>query len=190
MEKAKLVEAAKALNAAVYEDEAKDDVSSLISQKIKTTAVSDADLQTAFMEACNSIPEELEQFIPDSVSDVYNAIGDEIEADGTATSSAPKDKNPSPSKAAPPVKAEKAPKAENPAKVAKTPRFTRGDALIASLKKGGDARTICANIDEIYIANGGKENTQESKWIFGIMFPILIKINAIVEKDGKFQANF
>lgn len=190
MEKEKLINAAKSLNATVYNDEEKDQMSQLITKNIKINGVKIEELTIAFMEACNSIPEELEQFIPDEVSDVYNAIGDEMEAlknDTPAEETNPtKDKNPAEEKL---TKLPKK-KSEKDSSTKKEPRYTRGDALIAALKKGGDAKTICENIDTIYIANGGKENFKESKWIFGIMFPILIKINAIVEKDGKFQANF
>ncbi len=80
MEKQKVLDAVKALNGIVYEDDEKDASVPLIKIKIKTVAVNDEDLIVAFMQACESIPEENEQHLPDAIADVYNALRNEREA--------------------------------------------------------------------------------------------------------------
>lgn len=79
MENGKVVEAALLLNATVYEDEASENIIPLIQKKIKTVEVKDAELIEIFLKTCESIPDDLEKYIPDSVSDVYNALVEEEE---------------------------------------------------------------------------------------------------------------
>ena len=75
MEKAKLIEAVKLLNATVYEDEGKDAKVPLLPVKIKFIAVKEADVQAAFIAACKSlIDTPLEEFVPQSVADAYNEL--------------------------------------------------------------------------------------------------------------------
>ena len=69
MEKKKLLELAKQLN----ELKDKDD-NSLAAKKVKTVAVSDDKLKASFLDACESIPEEKEELIPDDISDAYNEL--------------------------------------------------------------------------------------------------------------------
>lgn len=74
MEKDKLINAVKSLNAAVYEDEANEQKSPVLAVKIKTVAVKIEALQAAFINACQNIPEELEEFVPPEVVDAYNEL--------------------------------------------------------------------------------------------------------------------
>lgn len=80
MEKAKLLEAVKALNAAVYEDEAKDAKAQLIETKIKFVAVKQPDLEDAFLKACETISDEKQEFAPPIVGEIYEALYAEREA--------------------------------------------------------------------------------------------------------------
>lgn len=80
MEKAKLLEAVKALNAAVYEDEAKDAKAQLIETKIKFVAVKQPDIEDAFLKACESISDANQEFAPPIVGEVYEALYAEREA--------------------------------------------------------------------------------------------------------------
>jgi hypothetical protein len=80
MDKAKLLEAVKALNAAVYEDDGKDAKAQLIETKIKFVAVKQVDVETAFLAACEGIPDEKQEFAPAIVGEVYQALYDEREA--------------------------------------------------------------------------------------------------------------
>ena len=74
MEKDKLINAVKLLNAAVYEDETNEQKSPVLAVKIKTVAVKIEALQAAFISACQNIPEELEEFVPPEVVDAYNEL--------------------------------------------------------------------------------------------------------------------
>ena len=69
MEKKKLLELAKQLNGL-----ADDDGNALASKKVKVVGVSDDKLKASFLDACESIPEEKEELIPDDISDAYNEI--------------------------------------------------------------------------------------------------------------------
>ena len=95
MEKVKLIEAVKLLNATVYEDEGKDAKVSLLPVKIKFIAVKEADLQAAFIAACKSlIDTPLEEHVPQAVADAYNELVPEGSTAPTveATTAAPKPK--------------------------------------------------------------------------------------------------
>jgi len=83
MEKAKVLEAAKILNAATYTDENGEE-KLLLTTKIKVVAIKEQDLAEMFMSACESIPESLEDHIPDVVCEIYNALVEEQENKDTA----------------------------------------------------------------------------------------------------------
>jgi hypothetical protein len=83
MEKAKIVEAVKALKAVVFKNEKDEEVPlCAAAAKIKVVAVKEEDLRKAFIAACNTIPGELEQYLPDAIAAVYNTLGEEAKAAG------------------------------------------------------------------------------------------------------------
>ena len=166
--KKQLEMAVKSLNNATYEEDGgqKD----IIDTKVLIGNNEAVDID-AFMKACESIPPELEERIPDLVADIYNDLKDELESEKKTDID---------------FKSEKISfkKRNDPVK------FTRGDSLIAALKIGGNQDAIITNMDAIYGKNGGKCNSKESKWLFKIITPILIKTKTVNLIDGKFQVNF
>lgn len=75
--KTKLIDAVNILNETEYKDENGNEVS-LLQETIPMDNPDNAvALMTAFKVACESIPESLENHIPDSVSDVYNGFVDD-----------------------------------------------------------------------------------------------------------------
>lgn len=162
--KERLAVAAKALNAVVYENEEKDEKTPLIKTKIKIVAVKEEVLKQAFKDACESIPEELESFIPDEVADLYNELfGDDAsEGEGTAEEGeceaeqgeaeeapepSPKDKK----KAAPPAKPAPAkPEKKASGRKAPTPPKREKDAL------GNVVGTMSATINALLIKGAKK----------------------------------
>jgi hypothetical protein len=81
--KEQIVQAATELNEVTYEKEGKE--VKLFTGKLKTVAVKEGDLKVKFMEACESIPDDLvEAFLPKSIADIYNAIREEEEAEAVA----------------------------------------------------------------------------------------------------------
>jgi len=87
MEKAKLIEAVKALNTAVYMDEEKGEEVPILETKIKVVAVKEEVLKAAFVEACGNLIEKIEaeeipeEAIPEIAIDTYNAIAEEAEGE-------------------------------------------------------------------------------------------------------------
>jgi hypothetical protein len=82
--KERVVEAAKLLNTAMYEEDGEE--IPLLGKKIKTVAVKEDDLKKVFMEAIESLPEGTddepspqEAALPDLVAEVYNELVDEFE---------------------------------------------------------------------------------------------------------------
>lgn len=86
--KEKLVEAVRALNVATWEDEENDATKMLIEKKVKFVGIKTPDIEQAFIEACNSIPEDREEFVPDVVGIVYNSLVAKREAAGAGAAPA------------------------------------------------------------------------------------------------------
>lgn len=80
MEKEKIVSAIEMLNSITYEDGIAENAIPLINKKIIILPeTEDKELILTFFQACESIPRELEEYIPDAVSDIYNILVEEEE---------------------------------------------------------------------------------------------------------------
>lgn len=167
-------------NAVRQLNEKKDnDGKDLIAEKVALTGVIHIDY-VFFMEACESVPENYEDLIPDDTADVYNELKTLVD-EGKLILPGKQEVGPTTElKTNPIVTAEKG----------KTnTKFTRGDSFAEAIKNGGSLDEIIANMDKIYSQNGGKSNAKESKWLFGIVVPILTKIGAVKNVNGKFNLN-
>jgi len=69
MNKNQIINAAKSLNE-----------SKLSSIKVKVVAIKEEDLKELFMSACEAVPEDKEEHLPDVVTNTYNTLRDEMEA--------------------------------------------------------------------------------------------------------------
>lgn len=70
--KSNLIELAKKLNAVVYQENGQD--VPLLKTKIRVVAIKEDALKLAFVEACETIPEDMEGFIPDDCGIMYNFL--------------------------------------------------------------------------------------------------------------------
>jgi hypothetical protein len=182
MEKQKVIEAAKILNEVMVANEEGKEVP-LIENKIKIVAVKEEALVVAFMKACNSIPEDKEECIPDAVAEVYNAIAKEMEnkdKDDTA---------PAPAAATKKEKKEKKQKAEGATKRQPPKRDTdawgnavgtMSELINAMLVKGAKKDDIAASLQEKF----GKNDASAKSKVDGHIRFLKSKGFAVTEKDG------
>lgn len=185
MEKQKIIDAAKILNAVMVKDDDGQEVP-LISDKIKIVAVEEESLTLAFMAACESVPEDKEELIPDEVSDVYNAIAKEIEKKASEPATA----------AAPATTKEKKEKKEKPAGETKTKRQppkrekdawgnavgTMSEVINAMLAKGAKKDDIAASLQEKF----GKNEAAAKGKVDGHIRFLKSKGFVVSEKEGVF----
>lgn len=71
-----LIELAKKLNAVTYRENGEEDGKEipLLKTKIRVVAIKEDALKLAFVEACETIPEDMEGFIPDDCGIMYNFL--------------------------------------------------------------------------------------------------------------------
>lgn len=70
------------------------------------------------------------------------------------------------------------------------PRYTRANAFAEVLNTGETNReAILSKSNEAYIANGGKDNIKEAKWMYGIASSVLVALGLAVETDKTFKLN-
>lgn len=99
---------------------------------------------------------------------------------------APKDKGGKPLQAAKAkVKAAKAKVAAKPKKADKM-SFTRVEAFVSAIKKGGVKEKLIATTDAEYVKKGGASNEKESLWIVNYGLKFLTALEYVAEKDGRF----
>ncbi len=70
------------------------------------------------------------------------------------------------------------------------PRYTRANAFAEVLNTGEtDKEAILTKSNEAYVANGGKDNIKEAKWMYGIASSVLVALGLAVETDKTFKLN-
>ncbi len=174
--KEQIIEAAKVLETATYTNteglEAK-----LSNKRIKYHSLTPFDLQTEFLFACESIPLENEKYIPDAVSNIYNAIVAE-------------DQNlpPEPEIEIPPnqpqkIKEELISTKKKDEKIS----FTRVDSIHKALTDADgkiSIKDLAIAANKLYAASGKKDNLQESKFALGYVINTLTVFNIAIVKDN------
>ena len=147
-----------------------------------------------YMDACESVPQDLENFFPDHFANVYNTLKDAID-NGSFVLPNEQEINQTKQELKNLLQNEtidicdKTVRGKDPIKSKTNSKFTRRNCFVEAIKIGGSPDEIISNMDKIYVENGGNSNIKESKWLFRRIMPILIELRIVKNIDGKFLIN-
>ena len=182
--KEQILEATKILSLSTYKNE-KGEIKKLSTYKIKPS-LNIFELQTEFLYACEIIPEELDQYIPDLVSDIYNLIvtEDQLSTPTLNISDTPDSTISNISKSSP----------HKEIAVTKNKKIsmTRVDSIYQVLIKNKgimDVKELAIKANQLYTEAGKKDNVQESKFILTYVINTLSTFGIAIIENNTLKLN-
>ena len=181
--KEQILEATKILSLSTYKNE-KGEIKKLSTYKIKPS-LNIFELQTEFLCACEIIPEELEQYIPDLVSDIYNLI---VAEDQLSTPTPTLNISDTPDSTI----SKSSPHKEIAVTKNKKISMTRVDSIYQVLIKNKgimDVKELAIKANQLYTEAGKKDNVQESKFILTYVINTLSTFGIAIIENNTLKLN-